>query len=58
VLLIALANLAMVGWFSRMAPRPGARVVTHQHPIPGWQPAFSQKLARGDSAHTIYLYRR
>ncbi len=39
--------------------RPGARVVTHDFPIPGWQAARTEKLARGDGTfHTIHLYRR
>ena len=39
--------------------RPGARVVTHDFAIAGWQASRQEKLARGDgTAHTIHLYRR
>lgn len=37
--------------------RPGARVVTHDFPIAGWQAARAEKIARGDgTAHTVHLY--
>lgn len=39
--------------------RPGSRVVTHDFGVPGWQPAVSQKIERGDGTwHTAHLYRR
>lgn len=39
--------------------RPGARVVTHDFGISGWQAARTEKLPRGDgTSHTIHLYRR
>ncbi len=39
--------------------RPGARVVTHDFGIAGWQAVRQEKLARGDgTSHTIHLYRR
>jgi len=39
--------------------RPGARVVTHDFGVPGWQAARVEKLSRGDrTAHKLQLYRR
>lgn len=39
--------------------RSGARVVTHDFGIQGWQDSGAEKLPRGDgTAHTIHLYRR
>lgn len=39
--------------------RPGARVVTHDFGVPGWQATRIEKLGRGDgTSHTIQLYRR
>jgi precorrin-6B methylase 2 len=32
--------------------RSGARVVSHWHPVPGWEPEWSDKATR------VYLYRR
>lgn len=32
--------------------RPGARVVSHWHPVPGWEPSAH------DEAHRVYLYQR
>ena len=38
--------------------RPGARVVTHDFSIPGWDNALNLKFREGYRSHTIYLYRR
>jgi cyclopropane fatty-acyl-phospholipid synthase-like methyltransferase len=37
--------------------RPGARVVTHDFSIPGWDTAKNLKFREGYRSHTIYLYR-
>lgn len=36
--------------------RRGARVVSHDFVIPGWQPARIEKVQVGRRIHTIYLY--
>lgn len=33
---------------------PGTRIVSHDFPMPGWQPLIEQTLP--DHSHTIYLY--
>jgi predicted RNA methylase len=35
--------------------KPGARVVSHDYPVPGWKPARVEKV-EGRVMHTIYLY--
>ena len=35
--------------------KPGARVVTHDYPVPGWKPTRVEKV-EGRVMHTIYLY--
>jgi len=35
--------------------RPGARVVSHDYPVPGWQPKHVEKALDGEK-HVIYLY--
>lgn len=35
--------------------KPGARVVSHDYPVPGWKPAKVEKID-GNRTHTIYLY--
>ena len=37
--------------------RPGARIVTHDFSIPGWDNAKNLKFREGYRSHTIYLYR-
>jgi hypothetical protein len=41
--------------------KPGARVVTHNYPIPGWE-ARQEKMAvvkaENGELHSVYLYRR
>jgi cyclopropane fatty-acyl-phospholipid synthase-like methyltransferase len=36
--------------------KPGARVVSHDFAIRGWQPARVEKLAVANRIHTIYVY--
>lgn len=33
--------------------KPGARVVSHDYPVPGWKPL---KVDRSDGRHLVYLY--
>jgi len=35
--------------------KPGARVVSHDYPVPGWKAARVEKI-EGRQMHTIYLY--
>jgi predicted RNA methylase len=35
--------------------KPGARVVSHDYPVPGWKPTRVEKV-EGRVMHTIYLY--
>jgi cyclopropane fatty-acyl-phospholipid synthase-like methyltransferase len=35
--------------------KPGARVVSHDYPVPGWKPTRVEKID-GRQMHTIYLY--
>ncbi|HEY2843211.1 MAG TPA: methyltransferase domain-containing protein [Bryobacteraceae bacterium] len=35
--------------------KPGARVVSHDYPVPGWKAARVEKI-EGRQTHTIYLY--
>lgn len=35
--------------------KPGARVVSHDYPVPGWKAARIEKI-EGRQTHTIYLY--
>ena len=35
--------------------KPGARVVSHDYPVPGWKATRVEKIA-GRQEHTIYLY--
>jgi protein-L-isoaspartate O-methyltransferase len=35
--------------------KPGARVVSHDYPVPGWKPTHVEKV-EGRVMHTIYLY--
>ena len=35
--------------------KPGARVVSHDYPVPGWKPSKVDKID-GNRSHTIYLY--
>jgi precorrin-6B methylase 2 len=35
---------------------PGARVVSHEFPIPGWQPVVFATVHDGRISHDIYLY--
>jgi len=35
--------------------KPGARVVSHDYPVPGWQPKHVEKTLDGEK-HVIYLY--
>ena len=35
--------------------KPGARVVSHDYPVPGWKAARVEKV-EGRVMHTIYLY--
>jgi len=35
--------------------KPGARVVSHDYPVPGWKATRVEKI-EGRQAHTIYLY--
>ena len=35
--------------------KPGARVVSHDYPVPGWKPTRVEKI-EGRQAHVIYLY--
>jgi len=35
--------------------KPGARVVSHDFPVPGWKPTRVEKI-EGRQEHTIYLY--
>jgi hypothetical protein len=35
--------------------KPGARVVSHDYPVPGWKPARVETV-EGRVMHTIYLY--
>jgi predicted RNA methylase len=35
--------------------KPGARVVSHDYPVPGWKPTRVEKV-EGRQMHTIYLY--
>ncbi len=37
--------------------RPGARIVTHDFSIPGWDNAKNLKFREGYRSHTIYLYK-
>ncbi|UCH58149.1 MAG: methyltransferase domain-containing protein [Candidatus Bathyarchaeota archaeon] len=37
--------------------KPGARVVTHDFSIPGWDQERNVKFKEGYRSHTIYLYR-
>jgi ubiquinone/menaquinone biosynthesis C-methylase UbiE len=36
--------------------RPGARVVSYQFEVPGWQPMREETLSVGNAIHTLYLY--
>jgi SAM-dependent methyltransferase len=39
--------------------RPGARVVTHDFRIPGWEPKATREVISGNGiSHTVYLYVR
>ena len=38
--------------------RPGARVVTHDFSIPGWDAVRNLRFREGYRTHTIFLYRR
>jgi len=33
--------------------KPGARVVSHDYPVPGWKPT---KVDKSDGSHLVYLY--
>jgi hypothetical protein len=35
--------------------KPGSRVVSHDHEVPGWKPARVEKT-QDRRSHTIYLY--
>jgi SAM-dependent methyltransferase len=35
--------------------KPGARVVSHDYPVPGWKPTRVEKI-EGRVMHTVYLY--
>jgi protein-L-isoaspartate O-methyltransferase len=37
--------------------RPGARVVSHDYPVPGWTAKTVEKADPGSHGHLIYLYR-
>jgi hypothetical protein len=34
----------------------GTRIVSHDYPMPGWQPLREDKFQEDDNNHTIYLY--
>lgn len=36
--------------------KPGARVVSHDFAIRGWEPARTERVEAGNRIHTIYLY--
>jgi ubiquinone/menaquinone biosynthesis C-methylase UbiE len=36
--------------------RPGARVVSYEFEIPGWQPLLEEKFLVGKMAHKLYVY--
>ena len=36
--------------------KPGARVVSHDYEIRGWQPAMKDTVAVGGRPHTVYVY--
>jgi len=39
--------------------KPGARVVSHDFRMPGWQSVHVEKIPRGNgTSHTVHLYRR
>jgi SAM-dependent methyltransferase len=37
--------------------KPGARVVSHDYPIPGWKPQLVETVSVLQRVHTIYVYR-
>ena len=37
--------------------KPGARVVSHDYPIPGWKPQRVESVSVLHRVHTIYVYR-
>ncbi len=37
--------------------KPGARVVSHDYPIPGWKPQRVESVSVLQRVHTIYVYR-
>ena len=37
--------------------KPGARVVSHDYPIPGWKPQRVESISVLQRLHTIYVYR-
>lgn len=37
--------------------KPGARVVSHDYPIPGWKPQRVESVSVLQRMHTIYVYR-
>lgn len=39
--------------------KPGARIISHDFPVEGWQPEITHKIVAPDreQAHTIYVYR-
>ncbi len=36
--------------------RPGARVVAHDYPVPGWKPNRVEEAETDSHVHTVYLY--